>query len=105
MTNGSTQYLSLRYTEHLADAGVDPSVRTVGASYDNALAESVIGLFKAEVIKQQGPWRAVQGVEWETMHWVDWYNTQRLHGAIGYVTPAEAEQRYVDQPNPMDIVA
>lgn len=100
-----SQYLSLRYTERLADAGVDPSVGTVGDSYDNALAESVIGLFKAEVIKQQGPWKNLQAVEWETMHWVHWYNTQRLHGAIGYVTPAEAEQRYVDQPNPMDMVA
>jgi transposase InsO family protein len=92
-----SQYLSIKYTERLADADVDPSVGSVGDSYDNALAESVIGLFKTEVIKQLGPWRTMQDVEWETMHWVDWYNTERLLGSIAYIPPAEAERRYLDQ--------
>ena len=91
-----SQYLSIRYTERLADADVDPSVGTVGDSYDNALAESVIGPFKTEVIKQLGPWKPLQHVEWETMHRVDRYNTERLHGAIGYMPPAEAELRHLD---------
>ncbi|UWQ82727.1 IS3 family transposase [Leisingera caerulea] len=100
-----SQYLSIRYTERLADAEVDPSVGTVGDSYDNALAESVIGLFKAEVIKQLGPWKTMQDVEWETMHWVDWYNQDRLLSSIGYMPPAEAERRYLEQVEAMDKVA
>jgi transposase InsO family protein len=100
-----SQYLSIKYTERLADADVDPSVGSVGDSYDNALAESVIGLFKAEVIKQLGPWKTMQEVERETMHWVDWYNTERLLGPIGYIPPAEAERRYLDQAQTMDKVA
>jgi transposase InsO family protein len=100
-----SQYLSITYTERLADADVDPSVGSVGDSYDNALAESVIGLFKAEVIKQLGPWKTMQAVEWETMRWVDWYNTERLLGPIGYVPPAVAERQYLDQPHSVDKVA
>ena len=100
-----SQYLSIRYTERLADADVDPSVGTVGDSYDNALAESVIGLFKTEVIKQLGPWKNLQDVEWETMHWVDWYNTQRLHSATGYIPPAEAEMRHLAPPETIGMVA
>jgi putative transposase len=100
-----SQYLSIRYTERLADADVDPSVGTVGDSYDNALAESVIGLFKTEVIKKLGPWKSLQNVEWETMHWVDWYNTERLHSAIGYMPPAEAELRHLDPPETIGMVA
>ena len=100
-----SQYLSIRYTERLADADVDPSVGTVGDSYDNALAESVIGLFKTEVIKQLGPWKNLPSVEWETMHWVDWYNTKRLHSAIGYMPPAEAELRHLDPPETIGMVA
>ena len=100
-----SQYLSIRYTERLADAEVDPSVGTVGDSYDNALAESVIGLFKAEVIKQLGPWKTMQDVEWETMHWVDWYNQDRLLSSIGYMPPAEAERQYLEQVEAMDKVA
>jgi putative transposase len=69
------------------------------------LAESVIGLFKTEVIKQLGPWRTVQDVEWETMHWVDWYNEHRLLSAIGYIPPAEAERRYLDTLKPTAMVA
>jgi putative transposase len=68
----------------LAEAGIDTSVGSVGDSYDNALAESIIGLFKAEVINFLGPWKSVNQVEWETPKWVDWYNTERLHSAIGY---------------------
>ncbi len=89
-----SQYLSIRYTERLAEAGIDTSVGSVGDSYDNALAESIIGLFKTEVIKFLGPWKSVGQVEWETLKWVDWYNNTRLHSAIGYVTPNEAEETF-----------
>ena len=78
----------------LAEAGIDTSVGSVGDSYDNALAESIIGLFKTEVIKFLGPWKSVGQVEWETLKWVDWYNKTRLHSAIGYVTPNEAEEEF-----------
>jgi len=89
-----SQYLSIRYTERLAEAGIDTSVGSVGDSYDNALAESIIGLFKTEVIKFLGPWKSVGQVEWETLKWVDWYNNSRLHSAIGYITPHEAEEAF-----------
>jgi transposase InsO family protein len=89
-----SQYLSIRYTERLAEAGIDTSVGSVGDSYDNALAESIIGLFKTEVIKFLGPWKSVGQVEWETLKWVDWYNNTRLHSAIGYITPIEAEEAF-----------
>lgn len=89
-----SQYLSIRYTERLAEAGIDTSVGSVGDSYDNALAESIIGLFKTEVIKFFGPWKSVGQVEWETLKWVGWYNNTRLHSAIGYVTPHEAEEAF-----------
>ena len=89
-----SQYLSIRYTERLAEAGIDTSVGSVGDSYDNALAESIIGLFKTEVINFLGPWKSVGQVEWETLKWVDWYNNTRLHSAIGYVTPNEAEEAF-----------
>ena len=100
-----SQYLSIKYTERLADADIDPSVGTVGDSYDNALAESVFDPFKTEVIKQLGPWKTMQQVEWETMHWVDWYNCHRLPISIGYISPAEAERRHLDQAGAMDKVA
>ena len=86
-----SQYLSIKYTERLADEGIDPSVGSVGDSYDNALAESVIGLFKAEVINFLGPWKSVVQVEWQTLKWVAWYNADRIHSAIDYKTPNEAE--------------
>lgn len=89
-----SQYLAIKYTERLADAGIDPSVGSVGDSYDNALAESIIGLFKTEVIKFLGPWKSVVQVEWETLKWVAWYNTERLHSAIRYCTPKEAEDTF-----------
>ena len=94
-----SQYLSIIYTERLAEAGIDTSVGSVGDSYDNALAESIIGLFKTEVINFLGPWKSVNQIEWETLKWVDWYNTQRLHSAIGYVTPQEAEETFYENLN------
>lgn len=92
-----TQYLSMRYTERLTDAGIEPSVGSRGDSYDNALAESVIGLFKTEVIQRKGPWHGLERVEFATLHWVDWFNTRRLLEPIGYVPPAEYEARYDEQ--------
>jgi putative transposase len=92
-----TQYLSMRYTDRLADAGIAPSVGSRGDAYDNALAESVIGLFKMEVIRRLGPWRHLEGVEFATLTWVDWFNTQRLLEPIGYVPPAEYEATYYEQ--------
>ena len=86
-----SQYLSIKYTERLAEEGIDPSVGSVGDSYDNALAESVIGLFKAEVINFLGPWKSVVQAEWQTLKWVAWYNADRIHSAIDYKTPNEAE--------------
>jgi transposase InsO family protein len=90
----STQYLSIRYTERLAEAGMELSVGSVGDSYDNGLAESVIGLFKTEVIRRRGPWRGLEDVEFATLDWVSWYNTQRLLEPIGYVPPVEYENHY-----------
>jgi putative transposase len=92
-----TQYLSMRYTERLGDAGIAPSVGSRGDSYDNALAESVIGLFKTEVIQRKGPWRHLEAVEFATLAWVDWFNTRRLLEPIGYVPPAEYEASYYQQ--------
>jgi putative transposase len=88
------QYVSITYTERLADAGIVPSVGSVGDSYDNALAETVIGLFKAEVIRRQGPWRSLETVELATLTWVDWFNHRRLLEPIGFVPPAEAEAAF-----------
>jgi transposase InsO family protein len=88
------QYLSMRYSERLADAGIAPSVGSRGDSYDNALAESVIGLYKAEVIHRDGPWRGFDDVEYATLEWVAWFNTQRLLEPLGYLPPAEYEARY-----------
>ncbi len=89
-----SQYLSIRYTERLVEAGVEPSVGSVGDSYDNALAETINGLFKAEVIHRRGPWRSFEAVEFATLEWVDWFNTRRLLEPIGNIPPAEAEARY-----------
>jgi len=92
-----TQYLSMRYTDRLADAGIAPSVGSRGDSYDNALAESIIGLFKTEVIRRQGPWRHLEAVEFATLDWVDWFNYRRLLEPIGDIPPAEYEARYHEQ--------
>ena len=91
------QYVSMRYTDRLADAGIAPSIGSRGDAYDNALAESVIGLFKTEVIRRRGPWRHVEAVEFATLAWVDWFNTRRLLEPIGDVPPAEYEGRYYEQ--------
>jgi putative transposase len=88
------QYVSIKYSERLAKAGIEPSVGSVGDSYDNALAETVIGLFKTEVIHRRGPWRSFDGVEYATLEWVDWFNNRRLLEPIGNIPPAEAEERY-----------
>jgi putative transposase len=92
-----SQYVSIRYTERLAEAGIEPSVGSVGDSYDNALAETVIGLFKTEVIRRRGPWRHAEAVEFATLEWVDWFNHRRLLEPIGNIPPAEAEARYYAQ--------
>jgi transposase InsO family protein len=89
-----SQYVSIRYTERLAEFGAQPSVGSVGSSYDNALAETMIGLFKAEVIHRDGPWRGLDDVEYATLSWIDWFNNRRLLEPIGYVPPAEFEATY-----------
>jgi putative transposase len=89
-----SQYVSIKYTERLAEAGVEPSVGSVGDSYDNALAETINGLYKAEVIHRRGPWRSFEAVEFATLEWVNWFNYRRLLEPIGNIPPAEAEQRY-----------
>lgn len=86
--------MSIKYTERLAEAGIEPSVGSVGDSYDNALAETVIGLFKTEVIRRRGPWRGLEAVEFATLEWVDWFNNRRLLEPIGNIPPAEAEARF-----------
>jgi len=93
----SAQYLSIRYSERLREAGIEPSVGSVGDSYDNALAETINGLFKAEVIHRRGPWRSAETVELATLVWVDWFNNRRLLEPIGNIPPAEAEVRYYAQ--------
>jgi putative transposase len=91
------QYVSIRYTERLAEAGVEPSVGSVGDSYDNALAETIFGLFKTEVIWPNGPWRNLEEVEFATLEWVDWFNNQRLLAPIGDIPPAELEAMYYER--------
>ena len=96
-----SQYVSIKYTERLAEAGIEPSVGSVGDSYDNALAETINGLYKAEVIHRRGPWRSFEAVEFATLEWVDWFNNRRLLGPIGNIPPAEAERNYyamLDEP-------
>jgi transposase InsO family protein len=89
-----SQYVSIRYSERLAEAGIEPSVGSVGDSYDNALAETINGLYKAEVIHRRGPWRSFEAVEFATLAWVDWFNHRRLLEPIGNIPPVEAEERY-----------
>jgi transposase InsO family protein len=91
------QYVSIRYTERLADAGIEPSVGSVGDSYDNALAETIFGLFKTEVIWPNGPWKSLEEVEFATLEWVDWFNNQRLLEPIGDIPPAEFEAMYYER--------
>jgi putative transposase len=89
-----SQYLSIKYTERLAEAGIEPSVGSVGDSNDNALAETINGLFKAEVIHGRGPWRSFEAVEYATLEWVDWFNNRRLLEPVGNIPPAEAEAKF-----------
>jgi len=89
-----SQYTSIRYTERLDDAGIAPSVGSVGDSYDNAMAETTIGLYKTELLYRKGPWRTPDEVELATLEWIDWWNNSRLHEGIGYVPPAEKEAVY-----------
>jgi putative transposase len=89
-----SQYLSIKYSERLAEAGIESSVGSVGDSYDNALAETINGLYKAEVIHRRGPWKSLEAVEFATLEWVDWFNNRRLLEPIGNIPPAEAEERY-----------
>ena len=91
------QYLSIRYTERLADAGIERSVGSVGDSYDNALAETIIGLFKTEVIRRRGPWRNIDAVEFAVLEWVDWFNNRRLLEPLGYVPPVEYEVGFYER--------
>jgi transposase InsO family protein len=99
------QYLSIRYTERLAEAGAVTSVGSRGDSYDNALAESVIGLYKTELIRPKGPWKGIDGVEYATLEWVDWWNHRRLLQPIGMIPPAEKEADYYGQTDPTEEAA
>ena len=99
------QYVSIKYTERLIEAGLVPSVGSVGDSYDNALAETINGLYKTEVIHRRGPWRSLEAVEFATLEWVDWFNNRRLLEPIGNIPPAEAEARYYAQAEGQAIAA
>ena len=101
----SAQYVSIKYTERLAEASIEPSVGSVGDSYDNALAETINGLYKAEVIWRQRSWPSVSAVEMATLRWVDWYNNHRLFGPIGHIPPAEAEDNYYAALENLDMAA
>ena len=92
-----SQYLSIRYTERLAEASIDASVGSVGDSYDNALAATINGLYKTELIRQRGPWRNMDEVGFATLEWVDWFNYRRLFESIGNIPPAEFEMAYYRQ--------
>jgi len=92
-----SQYVSIRYTERLGEAGIDPSVGSKGDSYDNALAETINGLYKAELIHRRGPWKTMESVELATLEWVSWFNHQRLMEPLGYIPPAEVEENYYRQ--------
>ena len=100
-----SQYVSIKYTECLAEAGIEPSVGSVGDSYDNALAETINGLYKAEVIHRRGPWRSFEAVEYATLEWVDWFNHRRLLEPIGNIPPAEAEDQYYAAADNIDMAA
>jgi putative transposase len=95
-----SQYLSIRYTERLAEIGAAPSVGSVGDSYDNSLAESTIGLFKTELIRRRGPWKGIDEIEYATLEWVDWFNHRRLLEPIGHLPPAEFEAAFQRQEDP-----
>ena len=100
-----SQYLSIRYSERLAEIGAQPSVGSVGDSYDNALAETVIGLFKTEIIHHRGPWRNLDAVEYATLEWVDWFNHRRLPEPIGNIPPAQLEAAYYQSTSQLPMAA
>ena len=100
-----SQYLSIRYSERLAECGIQASVGTTGDSYDNALAETINGLYKTEVIWRRGPWRSLEAVEYATLEWVDWFNNRRLLEPIGDVPPTEFEQAYYRQQESVALAA
>ena len=100
-----SQYLAIRYTERLAEAGAVPSVGSKGDSYDNALAESFNGLYKTELIRHCGPWRGLEDVEYATLEYVDWFNHRRLHGELGMITPAEFEAAHYDRGVPAPLAS
>jgi transposase InsO family protein len=99
-SDAGSQYTSIRYTDRLAEIGAHPSIGSVGDSYDNAMAESTIGLFKSELVWPKGPWRTVEQLELATLLYVEWFNHRRLHGELDLMTPAEIEERYYQQPRP-----
>ena len=92
-----SQYLSIHYTERLAQAEIESSVGSVGDSYDNALAETINGLYKTEVIRKRGPWKYIDDFEYATLEWVDWFNNRRILEPIGHISPADYEQMYYQQ--------
>ncbi|WP_280276583.1 integrase core domain-containing protein [Nocardia wallacei] len=96
----SGQYTSVKFTESLALQGLSASIGSVGDAYDNALAESIIGLFKTEVVNRHGPFKTITEVEFALMEWADWYNNARLHSRLGYLSPAEYEAAYYSQQSP-----
>jgi putative transposase len=103
-SDAGTQYTAMRYTDRLAEAGIAPSIGSVGDSFDNAMAESIIGLYKAEVIKRRDLWDSLEQVEWETMRWVAWFNHDRLFEALGDIPPAEYEADHYRQTTPTALV-
>lgn len=100
-----SQYVSIKYTERLAEGRIEPSVGSVGDSYDNALAETINGLYKAEVIHRRGPWRSFEAVEYGTLEWVDWFNHRRLLEPIDNIPPAEADDQYYAAADNIDMAA
>jgi putative transposase len=104
-SDAGTQYTAMRYTDRLAEAGIAPSIGSVGDSFDNAMAESIIGLYKAEVIHRRDRWESLEQVEWETMRWVAWFNHDRIYEALGDIPPAEFEDNHYRQDTPAELAA
>jgi len=100
-----SQYLAIRYSERLAEAGIEASVGSVGSAYDNALAETINGLYKTEVIRKRGPWKSLEAVEYATLEWVDWFNNVRLLEPIGNIPPAELEKAYYTDLHSLPVAA
>ena len=100
-----SQYLSIRYSERLAEAGIEASVGSVGSAYDNALAETINGLYKTEVIRKRGPWKNLEAVEYATLEWVHWFNNVRLFEPIGSIPPAELEKAYYTDLHSLPVAA